>query len=305
MDLWIVSDAIETNGVDVEVGEVVMPDLVDGIEGGTVAPVTTSPFAVEEEVISSETMSTESAVATIAAAGKEPETAITEETEDEEEATTTSDETEAAESTAEATTSSTISTSESTSDKSFDASSVITLAADEVVDEQSTQSGASTGAVMGISFAAIVSVFVAAMAIFHIKRKERRRLTEFAGEELVDDDVEANSVHNDVVAIDLAGEKVYAEISPEAASPDNEISDEHDGTSDGSVSSVFSVDREEEGVQISFEEDGDGSMEAKVAVGSSLAALGVASTMTSRLSKEQQQGEQGQELRKQNGPNEV
>lgn len=46
----------------------------------------------------------------------------------------------------------------------------------------------------------------------------------------------------------------------------------------------MSVEHDEECAQISFEEQEDGGVEARVTVGSTLAAMGVASTVTGRLS---------------------
>lgn len=104
----------------------------------------------------------------------------------------------------------------------------------------------------------------------------------------MDDDLEASSVHNDVVAMEtMDGAKVYAELSPEVAS----TAEENDNDDNSDVLSVVSVDMEhnEECAQISFEKGNEGSVEAKVTVGSTLAAMGVASTVTSRLSSQQQQ----------------
>jgi hypothetical protein len=106
------------------------------------------------------------------------------------------------------------------------------------------------------------------------KRAENRRLSEFAGEQLVDDDLEAKSVHNDVVALDLGD----GPTGNGAAKPD-----EKDGDDASQSSSVISViDEPEEPAQISFVDE-EGS-EERVTAGSSLAAIGMGSTVTARLS---------------------
>lgn len=154
-------------------------------------------------------------------------------------------------------------------------------------DTTNNNSSVATSATIGILFAILAAVLATVMAIMHRKREEKRRLAEFAGEELVEDeDLEANSVHNDVVAMEMGenGEKVYEEsTTPEIA--ETEIADSEDKNDDDNsdVTSVVSVEQNE-CAQISFGEDEEGDMEAKVTVGSTLAAMGVASTVTSRLS---------------------
>ncbi|KAL7505811.1 hypothetical protein ACHAXN_003245 [Cyclotella atomus] len=158
-------------------------------------------------------------------------------------------------------------------------------------DSNSNNSSVAAGATIGILFAALAALLALAMTVIHRKREEKRRLAEFAGEEFMDDDLEANSVNNDVVAIEtMGGEKVYAELTPEAYETEVDVSEENNDNDDDNsdVMSVVSLSEQKECAQISFEEDKDGGVEAKVTVGSTLAAMGVASTVTSRLSTQQQ-----------------
>ena len=148
---------------------------------------------------------------------------------------------------------------------------------DQANDDSDNKSALAAGATIGIAFAFILVMLAIVLAVIR-KRKveEKRRLTAFAGEELIDDDVEANSVHNDIMAIEKLGDQEI-EVSPTEA-----VSEENDDNSD--AMSVVSLDHQQECAQISFVDDTEGAIEANV---STLAAMGVASTVTSRLSSQQ------------------
>ena len=169
-------------------------------------------------------------------------------------------------------------------------SSIMTASGSEDETTDTNTSSVSTGAIIGILIAVLAALIATVMTIIHRKQDEKRRLAEFAGEELIDDDVEANSLHNDIVAMETMGdEKVYTKSHPEVATVEND----QDGSS--VVSSIVSETHNEEYTQISFENDEAGRGEAKVTVGSTLAAMGVASTVTSRLSSPQHQKEENEE----------
>lgn len=161
--------------------------------------------------------------------------------------------------------------STSTSDN-ISADKLVSLAAQ---DEKEVQgSGFGVGGIVGIVIGVLVVSFIAVATVVRRKRAENRRLSEFAGEQLVDDDLEAKSVHNDVVALDLGD----GPTGNGAAKPD-----EKDGDDASQSSSVISViDEPEEPAQISFVDE-EGS-EERVTAGSSLAAIGMGSTVTARLS---------------------
>jgi hypothetical protein len=293
VDLSNANDAIisglEIDIVDFDVVDVINPNDSNQAEGATAVPTITEAWT-EDESSTTETLSSESPNN-----GNVEEDETIDENNDSSniESEVNSDEsltkaTVSIQSTPSATTT-IINTIETTKEvPQFDAStSPVMLSASTTEDANTNNSNVATSATIGILFAVLAAFLAAVMAIIHRKREEKRRLAEFAGEELMDDDLEASSVHNDAVAMEtMDGAKVNAESSPEVAS----TAEENDNDDDSDVLSVVSVDMEhnEECAQISFEKGNEGSVEAKVTVGSTLAAMGVASTVTSRLSSQQQ-----------------
>lgn len=158
------------------------------------------------------------------------------------------------------------------------ASSIVSASTtDQVNDDSDSKSSLAAGATIGIAFAFILAMLAIVLAVIRRRKvEEKQRLTAFAGEEVIDDDVEANSVHNDIVAIEKLRDQEI-EVTPTEA-----VSEENDDNSD--AMSVVSLDHQQECAQISFVDDTEGAVEANV---STLAAMGVASTVTSRLSAQQ------------------
>ncbi|KAL7486631.1 hypothetical protein ACHAW6_012231 [Cyclotella cf. meneghiniana] len=319
IDLEIVADAIG-NGLNVNVTDVPwnevdahddddeshVVDQSQGQEssagGSTIATVVTSVSADEESFSNTETLSTESPVITSLGDDVDPST-ITNETEDEDSALdsgssssniitdnsdeSTTDSSPSTESYTESTLSSstTIETIETSSNNTtkplpLDASTSSIMSASTADSTANNKNaGLSIGAAAGILLAIIALLLAAITAVVRRKRRERRRLAEFAGEDSVPDDLDAESVPKETAG----GDKAYAEWTPDTdTSAENPLSAEE--TSGSEASSVVSVEHDEECAQISFEEQEDGGVEARVTVGSTLAAMGVASTVTGRLS---------------------
>ncbi|KAL3788469.1 hypothetical protein HJC23_011421 [Cyclotella cryptica] len=312
LDLEIVADGIES-GLNVNVTDVpvidagvhdddashVVEDQQSSGGGSTIATVTTSVSVNEESLSNTETLSTGTSIATNV--GHEVESSSTIDNDSGVTSSNINNDT-----SGESTADQTLPTGSSTESTLSSSTEIVTTATSSTYNTQplqpdastsailsdstaeitgNTNAGLSIGATIGIILAALAVIVASIMAIIHRKRQEQQRLAEFAGEELVDHDLDAESLPKDnVVAMEtMQGEKVYAELTPETTEEHPMDVDEMNGSE---VSSVVSVEHDEECAQISFEEQ-DGGVEARVTVGSTLAAMGVASTVTGRLTARQ------------------
>ena len=271
---------LESEGIDLETAndaileglnlDIVDFDIIDGESSATVAATITTAWFEDEDASVTETLST------VPTNNNEPEDADADKTV----AETITSATDAVLSTTEANDSTTGTA------KQIDASTLSIMTASTTEDsETNDNSSVATGVTIGVLFALIALILGIAMTITRRKREEKKRLAEFAGEELIDDDVEANSVHNDVVAIDTMDCKtieITKEGEMDVAGTEVATADENNDDNSDAMS-VVSLNQDE-CAQISFQEDQDGGVEAKV---STLAAMGVASTVTSRLSTQQ------------------
>ncbi len=181
-------------------------------------------------------------------------------------------------------------------------------------EEKEVQTGGfGVGGIIGLVVAAVVIVVViVASVIRRRKRKENRRLEEFAGDDAmmveVEDDMDARSVSQDVMAMEagegnvmmeervgettgavpggsLHGVEVDCERSESRHRHHRADDDENDSKSHSS--SIVSTSDEEEhngSMEIILYNMGVETEEQKATAGSTLAAMGVASTVTTRLS---------------------
>lgn len=161
-------------------------------------------------------------------------------------------------------------------------------------------SGFGVGGIVGLVVAVVViAVVIIVSAIQRRKKKESQRLEEFAGEEaIVDDDMDARSVSRDVIAMEAGEGNVIVEgrgevgealdgveVDCERPGSHRHRGEDEDDSKSHSSSIVSTEDEEHDGnMEIILSNMGMETEEQSVTVGSTLAAMGVASTVTTRLS---------------------
>jgi len=161
-------------------------------------------------------------------------------------------------------------------------------------------SGFGVGGIVGLVVAVVVvAAVIVVSAIQRRKRNENRRVEEFAGDEaIVDDDMDARSVSRDVIAMEAgegnlmmegrgrAAEALHGvEVDCERPGSHHHRGEDEDDSKSHSSSIVSTEEEEHDGnMEIILSNMGVETEEQSVTVGSTLAAMGVASTVTTRLS---------------------
>jgi len=161
-------------------------------------------------------------------------------------------------------------------------------------------SGFGVGGIVGLVVAVVVvAAVIVVSAIQRRKRNENRRVEEFAGDEaIVDDDMDARSVSRDVIAMEAgegnlmmegrgrAAEALHGvEVDCERPGSHHHRGEDEDDSKSHSSSIVSTEEEEHDGnMEIILSNMGVEKEEQSVTVGSTLAAMGVASTVTTRLS---------------------